>query len=191
MIEQILTDQGVNFESNLFRHLCILLGTDKLHTSTYHAAGNGITERLNKTIKPCVAKFVNDSFDDWDLFLQMAISAYNNSYHSSIGMSPYEALFGRPAVLVSDVIMNNQLPSNTKLRDVSQFILALRNSADRVSKLVQENNSTAQARQKKNYDRFVKDRAVFRVGDSVKINNCRRHVGVSKAFEPKFIGPYT
>ena len=43
MIERILTDQGVNFESNLFKHLCFLLGTNKLHKSTYHPAGNGIT----------------------------------------------------------------------------------------------------------------------------------------------------
>ncbi len=84
MIEKILTDHGVNFESHLIKHLCLLFGTDKLHTSTYHPEGNGLTERLNKTVKPNLAKFVNDDHDDWDLFLQMAISAYNNSYHSSI-----------------------------------------------------------------------------------------------------------
>ncbi len=41
MIEKLLSDQGVNFESNLIKHLCILLGTEELHTSTYHASGNG------------------------------------------------------------------------------------------------------------------------------------------------------
>jgi transposase InsO family protein len=95
MIEHILADQGVNFESKLFKHLCELLGTTKLRTSTYRAAGNGITERVNKNVKPNLAKYVNDSHDDWDLFLQMAISTYNNSFHSSIGMTPFEAQFGR------------------------------------------------------------------------------------------------
>ena len=61
MVEQVLSDQGVNFESNLLKHLCILLDTDKLHTSTYHVSGNGITGRLNKSIKPNIAKYVNDS----------------------------------------------------------------------------------------------------------------------------------
>ena len=32
MVEQILTDQGVNFESKLLKHLCILMGTEKLYT---------------------------------------------------------------------------------------------------------------------------------------------------------------
>lgn len=190
MVEQFLTDQGVNFESNLLKHLCILLGTDKLHTSTYHAAGNGITERLNKSIKPNIAKYVNDSHDDWDLFLPLAISAYNNSHHSSIRMTPFEALFGRKSVLVADVIMNHQLPPNTRLRDVSDFTFALRRSADYISSVINENSRVAQAKQKAQYDKFVKDRAAFKVGDLVKINNCRRRVGSSKAFEPKFIGPY-
>ena len=88
-MDKLLSDQGVNFESNVLKQLCILIGTDKLHTSTYHAAGNGITERVNKVIKPNIAKYVNDDHDDWDLFLQMAISAYNNSYHSTIKMTPY------------------------------------------------------------------------------------------------------
>ena len=123
MIEKLLSDQGVNLESNLIKHLCILLGTDKLHTSTYHARGNGITERVNRNVKPNIAKFVKHSHDDWDMFVQMAISAYNNSYHSSIKMTPYEAQFGRKLILVSDVIMNHQLPASTKLKDISDFTL--------------------------------------------------------------------
>ena len=190
MVEKILTDQGVNFESSLFKHLCILLGTDKLHTSTYHPEGNGITERINKSIKPNLAKFVNSEHDDWDLHLQMAVSAYNNSYHTSIKMTPYEAMFGRTPVLVSDVIMSNQLPSNTKLKDVSELVKFLRLSADYISSRILENTQEARNRQKLYYDRSTKDRAEFKVGDTVKITNFRVRPGYTKAFEPKFLGPY-
>ena len=31
----------------------------------------------------------------WDEHLPLVEFAYNNSYHSSIGMAPYEALYGR------------------------------------------------------------------------------------------------
>jgi transposase InsO family protein len=165
MMEKLLADQGVNFESNLLKQLCILLGTDKLHTSTYHAAGNGITERVNKVVKPNIAKYVNDDHDDWDLFLQMAISAYNNSYHSTIKMTPYEAQFGRKPVIVAEVIMNNQLPADTRIKDISEFTVALRRSAEYISEIIRENTINAQAKQKFFYDRFVKDRAQFHVGD--------------------------
>ena len=164
MIEKVLTDQGVNFESKLLKHLCTLMGTDKLHTSTYHPAGNGITERLNKTIKPNLAKFVNDEHDDWDLFLQMAISAYNNSYHSSIKMSPFEAQFGRSPVLVADIIMNNQLPPNTRVRDIADYTIALRKSAAYIQDMVLQNSEAARIRMNKNYDRFIQDRIIFKIG---------------------------
>ena len=188
MVEQILTDQGVNYESRLIKQLCSLVGSDKLRTSTYHAPGNGTAERPNKTLKPNIAKFVNDKHDDWDRYVQLAISAYNNSFHSTIKMTPYEALFGRKSVIVADVILNNQLPPDTKLRDISEFVKALRSHADFVSQVVRENTLIAKERQKANYDRFIKCSNEFKVGDYVKINNCRRHIGLSKAFEPKFIG---
>ena len=190
MVEQVLSDQGVNFESKLIKQLCALIGTDKLHTSTYHPAGNGITERLNRTIKPSIAKLVNDDHDDWDMFLPMVISSYNNSFHDSIKMSPYEAQFGRPPVLVHDVINGNHLPTNTKLRDISEYVTALRRSANHIAEVLRANTAAAQARQKSYYDRFTHSNATFEVGDFVKINNCRRHIGQSKAFEPKFVGPY-
>ena len=191
MIEKLLSDQGVNFESNLIKQLCELLGTKKLHTSTYHAAGNGITERVNKNVKPNLAKFVNDSHDDWYLFLQMAISSYNNSYHSSIRMCPYEAVFGRKPVLVSDIILGHQLTSSTRIKDIADFTYALRISASTINEMIYENTTKAQNKQKLNYDRFIKDKAVYRVGDVVKINNFRSRIGHTKAFEPKFLGPYT
>lgn len=190
MVEQILSDQGVNFEAKLFAHLCALLGTDKLHTSAYHAAGNGITERPNKTVKPNLAKFVNAEHNDWDLYLQMAISAYNNTVHSTTGLTPFTAMFGRPSVLVADVLLNNKLDAGTKLKDVSYFIKALRINADYVCELIKEHTGVAQKRQKNNYDRFVKDRAFYKVGDTVKIDNFKVRPGFSKAFEEKFHGPY-
>ena len=44
LVERILTDQGVSIENALFKELCRLCGTDKLHSSTYHAMGHGQIE---------------------------------------------------------------------------------------------------------------------------------------------------
>ena len=191
MFEKLLSDQGVNFESNLLKHLCILLGTEKLHTSTYHAAGNGITERLNKTIKPALAKFVNATHTDWDSFLPMALSAYNNSVHSTTKMTPFEALYHRPSVQVSDVLLANQLPFGTVPHTVSDFILQVRRSAEHISNVLLDNTQRAQHKQKEQYDRFTRDNVQFKVGDSVKITNFRQRPGTAKGLEPKFIGPYS
>ena len=145
----------------------------------------------NKVIKPALVKVVNVTHDDWDLFLQLSVSAYNNSYHSTIKMAPYSAMFGRHPVLVSDVLCKNQLPSSDKLRDVSDFVKALRVNADYICEIIRENTAAARVRQKQSFDRFVQNRVKFKAGDLVKLNNFTVRPGFSKAFEPKFLGPYT
>jgi hypothetical protein len=40
--------------------------------------------------------YVMDNQTQWEKYLPLVEFAYNNSYHSSIGMPPYEALYGRP-----------------------------------------------------------------------------------------------
>lgn len=47
----ITTDQGRQFESLLFAELNKLLGTKRIHTSTYHPQSNGILERWHRNVK--------------------------------------------------------------------------------------------------------------------------------------------
>ena len=171
MIERVLTDQGRNFEALLFFHLCRLLGANKVRTTAYHAMGNGGTERVNKVLKPALAKLVNDDHDNWDVYVQMSISAYNNSFHSSIGMTPYEAHFGRPSVMVSDVIMNSKLPSATGSSDISEFAAGVYASAYRINEVIKVNKEIAQSKQKLVYDQAVKNLRQYRLRDWVKIIN--------------------
>ena len=40
--------------------------------------------------------YVMDHQVKWEEYLHLVELAYNNGHHSSIGMPPYEALYGRP-----------------------------------------------------------------------------------------------
>ena len=40
--------------------------------------------------------YVMDRQTQWEKYLPLVEFAYNNSHHSSIGMPPYQALYGRP-----------------------------------------------------------------------------------------------
>jgi hypothetical protein len=40
--------------------------------------------------------YVMDNQTQWEKYLPLVEFAYNNSFHSFIGMPPYEALYGRP-----------------------------------------------------------------------------------------------
>jgi hypothetical protein len=83
--------------------------------------------------------------------------------------------------------MNHQLPSSTKLKDISDFTFALRESALYINDVIRENTSLAQEKQQMNYNRFVKNRAEFKIGDIVKINNYKTRVGFSKATSPEIV----
>ena len=71
-----------------------LWGT-KIHFSTaFHPQTDGQSERTIQTLedmlRSCVLKFRGK----WEDQLALMEFAYNNSYHSSIGMAPYEAPYG-------------------------------------------------------------------------------------------------
>ena len=51
----------------------------------------GPIQTLEDMLRASVLQFS----DDWHAKLDLMEFAYNNSYHSSIGMAPFEALYGR------------------------------------------------------------------------------------------------
>ena len=155
MVETILTDQAQNFEANLIAHLCKLLGANKIKSSPYHPKGNGITERVNRVVKPAISKFVDEAGEDWDLYLPMAISSYSTAHHSSIGLTPYEAHFGRPAKTVADVVLNRRLPSMTDLRTISGFTVGMFDRAEQIQKQIMDSRILAQDKQRKQYNKNV------------------------------------
>ena len=47
---EIHTDQGRNFQSDMFRAVCKLLGVTQTRTTPYHPVSNGQVERFNRSL---------------------------------------------------------------------------------------------------------------------------------------------
>ena len=56
--ERIHTDQGRNFEAQLFKEMCNLFSIEKTRTTPYHPQSDGMVERMNRTIQDMLAKYV-------------------------------------------------------------------------------------------------------------------------------------
>ncbi|KAJ8748685.1 hypothetical protein K2173_008130 [Erythroxylum novogranatense] len=66
--------------------------TSKKHDAIWT---DGQSERTIQTLEGMLRACVMDFRGAWDDHLPLVEFAYNNSYHSSIQMAPYEALYGR------------------------------------------------------------------------------------------------
>ena len=95
----IHSDQGSNFESNLIHEVCKIMGIHKSRTTAYHPQGDGLVERQNRTLQDILSSFVSQQKDDWELWIDIAVDAYNTSPQESTGFSPFELVFGHQARL--------------------------------------------------------------------------------------------
>ncbi|XP_060216733.1 uncharacterized protein LOC132644170 [Lycium barbarum] len=70
----------------------LILG--KAYSSRYSIhATDGLSERTIQVLKDMLRACAIDFGGHWDQFLSLAEFEYNNSYHSSIDMAPFEALY--------------------------------------------------------------------------------------------------
>ena len=91
----IVSDRDPRFTSWFWPSLQNALGT-RLHFSTaFHLQTDGQSERTIQILEDMLRACVMEFRGSWDTYLPLMEFAYNNSYQASIGMAPYEALYGR------------------------------------------------------------------------------------------------
>eukprot|EP00731_Ephydatia_muelleri_P036277 Em0229g3a len=71
--EQIHSDQGRQFESELIKEICKLLQIKKSHTTPYRPQGNGMVERFNRTLLDMLATAVGDNPADWENYIHNCV----------------------------------------------------------------------------------------------------------------------
>ena len=71
------------------------MGTKLDFSTAFHPQTDGQTERIIQKLEDMLRMCVMDLKGSWDDHLPLVEFAYNNSYHSSIKMASYEALYGR------------------------------------------------------------------------------------------------
>jgi len=92
--KMIISDQDVKFTWALWKALFEGLGT-QLHFSTaYHPQTDGQNEQVNQVIEDTLRVYVMQQPTKWEDYLHLVDFAYNNEYHVSLRMSPFEAPYG-------------------------------------------------------------------------------------------------
>ena len=83
--KSITTDRGAQFESNLWKSLMNLLGTEKHRTTSYHPQANGIVERFHRQLKASLKASSNPSHwvENLPLVLLGIRSALKTDFHGT------------------------------------------------------------------------------------------------------------
>ncbi|CAN6698087.1 unnamed protein product [Malus baccata var. baccata] len=91
----IISDRDLKFTSKFWVAFQEALGSRLLFSTAYHPKIDGQSERTIQTLEDMLRSYVLQFGDSWQQWLDLMEFAYNNSYHSSIGMSSFEALYGK------------------------------------------------------------------------------------------------
>ncbi|MBW0509059.1 hypothetical protein O181_048774 [Austropuccinia psidii MF-1] len=79
----IFSDRGSLFVSSFWPNLCQQLKISSDLSTAYHPETDGQTERENNVLENYLLMYVSYHQDDWNTWLPLAESAYNNCNHSS------------------------------------------------------------------------------------------------------------
>ena len=177
----IVTDRGSIFTSKFWKEWTQALNITQLLSTAYHQETDGQSERVVQILKQYLRAYLTFKQDNWCDYLALAEFAYNNAYHSSIGMSPFKALFGYDFSLFDDLNTEDIVPSvGDKLHDLHKLHQQLQDAI-----------KIAQSKYKEYADRKRKIAPLFKVNDLVWLSTSHlKSQRPSKSLDYTRIGPF-
>jgi hypothetical protein len=90
----IVLDGDPRFTSKFWEKLQSAMGTKLNFSTAYHPQTDGQSEITIQTLEDMLRLCVLDFMGSWLRHLPLVEFAYSNSFQVTIGMAPYEALYG-------------------------------------------------------------------------------------------------
>jgi hypothetical protein len=106
----LVTDQGRQFEAELFTELSKLIGFHRFRTTAYHPQSNGLLERFHRTLKAALRAHKND----WLMALPIVCLGLRCIPNEN-GLSPFTAVTG------SDILVPAHMFDSVKMSNTQQL----------------------------------------------------------------------
>ena len=180
----IISYRDPRFTSRFWGKLQEALGTRLNFSAAFHPQTDGQSERVIQILGDMLRSCVIDYEGSWDRHIPLVEFVYNNSFQSSIGMAPYEALYGRKC----------RTPLYwTELSEKKVIGPDLIQETEEKVKMIRERLKVANDKQKSYVDMKRKD-IRYEIGEKVflKVSPWKKVMRFWKKgkLSPKFIGPY-
>lgn len=95
------------FTAKEFKEYCQREEVEHVLTTTGIPRANGQVERVNRTLIPLISKLTAPKMGEWYKYLSVAQQYLNTTFHRSIGMTPFQVLFGTRPRFKDDPSMRN------------------------------------------------------------------------------------
>ena len=183
----MVSDRDRVFLSAVWQGLFSQLGTKLLYSTAYHPQTDGQTERVNQCLEMYLRCSVHHSPKTWKAWLPVAELWYNSSFHSSLGCSPFKALYGYELNLGINTISGDPASLETTVSEIIQ-------EREAHVAMLKQQLAVAQNRMKIQADKNRVDRT-FLVGEQVLLK-LQPYAQSSVANRPypklayKFFGPF-
>ena len=165
---KIITDNVTAFGSKKMVEFCHKYQITLGHSTAYYPQGNGLVESSNKILVNIIKKLLEDNKKSWHTKLVHALWADRLTLKKSIGMSPYQLMYGTDAifptslgVLVMKLIQELKTEDNDMIIRINQTIHLQQTREEVYNKALQKKKNI-----KKIFDRRTKA-TNFKIGDKV------------------------
>lgn len=182
----IISDRDRIFTSQVWQELFRLCKMELRMSSSYHPQTDGQTERVNQCLETYLRWSVHSCPGNWSRWLALAEYWYNTTFHSALGRTPFEVIYGH---LLREFGID-QVDTST-VPDLAAWLQEREILKDHL----QQQLKKAQDRMKIQADRHRTDRS-FEVGDAVLLK-LQPFIQTSVARRPfqklafRYYGPYT
>jgi len=115
----LLSDWETEVDSSIMKHVCQMMGIDKLRTTAYKLSTNQV-ERLHHAVSAALDKMVGQNQRDWDIHLNFVVSAYCASHHDSTGFLSNVLVLGWESWMPINIIYTT--PNDEKVESYDDYV---------------------------------------------------------------------
>lgn len=174
-----ISDRGTLFNSSWLKEMCRLTGTEQAMSTAYHPQTDGETERVNQELELFLRTFCSMHQNSWVEWLPLAEFCHNSRPHSTIKMSPFEALMGYTP---KSIVLSEMESSNPS---VEQRLSSIKQARTNIVLHQNQANKIMARRRGQSYVPFSVNDRVWLDGKNLKT------LMPTAKFNPKRYGPFT